>query len=164
MSDGEKYEVKCLSVINNTYDFDSKIMTAENVDEMKRMELAMMERTKKGYYRCKILHSQLYDEFIIANEKHCTPDMLRMLQHEMLTQNNKENHNAVASIAPKIKTFSKSSSLLTMVCIVVATQIVGNHKSCERIFANFGLHLDANLARHFRKKTKQRVGDKSNKK
>jgi len=148
--------VKYLSVVNNTYDFDSKIMTAENVDEMKRMELAMMQRTKKGYYRCKILHAQLYDEFIIENEKHCTPDMLSMLQHENTTKGNEANNNAVASVAPKSKTYSRSSSLLKRVYIVAATQIVGNHGSWERICAKFGLHLDANLARHFRKKRRNK--------
>jgi len=112
----------------------------------------MIERTKKGYYHCKILHNDLYNDFVVANTKHNTAEMLAMLQHENSTQKNEAYNHAVGSLAPKTKTFSKSSSLLTRVHIVAATQIVGNHETWERIFFRFVMELDPNLSRHFRKK------------
>ena len=112
----------------------------------------MIERTKKGYYRCTTLHKELYNEMLIAYSKYCTPTMLGMLQHEFSTQKNEAMNHSVATLAPKTKTFSKSSSLLTRVLLCGATQIVGHHEVWNRIFKKFNCSLDGNLSRHFQRK------------
>ena len=87
MSDEEQQDIKYLSIFdNNCVDFDEKIMTLENVAELKKMEAAMVDRTEKGYYRCKIKHEALYNECLAAYAKYCTPTMLAMLQHKFSTK------------------------------------------------------------------------------
>ena len=87
-----------------------------------------------------------------AYAKHSVPTMLEMLQHPHSTQPNEALNHSVGTIAPKTKTFSKSSSLLTRVNIIGATQVVGNYRLWMEIFASFRFKLDPNLSRRFRKK------------
>ena len=127
-------------------------MTTRDFEALKQMESTLIERTKRGYYRYKTLHRELYDEMLNAYSKYCTPTMLSILQHEFSTQKNETMNHSVATQAPKTKTFSKSSSLLTRVLICGATQIVGHHEVWTRIFTQFNLTMDANLSRHFQRK------------
>ena len=46
----------------------------------------MKDGTGKGYYRCNIKHQTFYEEFMKAVEKHITPSMMCMLQHDFSTQ------------------------------------------------------------------------------
>ena len=58
MTPEEKEEVKYLAIFeNNSEDFDEQIMSVDSVNELKKLEQAMMKRTEHGYYRCKI-HSK----------------------------------------------------------------------------------------------------------
>ena len=61
-------------------------MTTDNVASLKKVEAAIIDRTKKGYYCCKKLNHKLYSEMINACSKYCTPTMLGILQHEYSTQ------------------------------------------------------------------------------
>ena len=38
-----------------------------HVEALKRYEQAMTERTDKGYYRCKVQHEELYNEFMLCS-------------------------------------------------------------------------------------------------
>ena len=70
MSSEEKDEVKYLSIFDhNEDDFDEQVMIVENVAALKIYEQAMMERTDKGYYRCKVQHVELYNEFMSCYAK-----------------------------------------------------------------------------------------------
>ena len=87
MSPEEKEDSKYLSIFqNNEGDFDEKIMSLDGAAELKILERKMMERTDKGYYRCKIKHEDLYNECMRAYAKYITPDMLVMLQHNFSTK------------------------------------------------------------------------------
>ena len=63
----------------------------------------MIDRTTKGYYRCKIEHEELYNGCMKAHAIYCTPDMLAMLQHNYSTKENESTNHSVATLAPKIK-------------------------------------------------------------
>ena len=112
----------------------------------------MTDRTDKGYYCCKVKDEQLYNDFINAHKKHTTLEQLAMLQHDKSTQPNESMNHSVAAIAPKNKTFSKSSSLLTRVMLCAGAQIIGHHELWNRIFMKFDLKLDENLSRYLMKR------------
>ena len=87
MSDEERDDNKYLSIFdNNCVQFDEQIMSLESVTELKKMEAAMVDRTEKGYYRCKVKHEALYNECLAAYAKYYTPTMLAMLQHNFSTK------------------------------------------------------------------------------
>lgn len=153
MSPEEKDEVKYLSIFdNNEDDFDEQVMTVENVEALKKYEQAMTERTDKGYYRCKVQHESLYNEFMLCYEKYITPDMLKMLMHNFSTQKNEALNHSVATGAPKGKDYSQSASLQTRVMLTGAAQIVGHYQLWKRLFSKFKLELDSNLIRHLKGK------------
>ena len=112
MTSEERDDVKYLSIFdNNEDDFDEQVMTVKNVEALKKYEQAMTERTDKGYYRCKVQHEELYNEFMLCYAKYITPDMLKMLMHNFSTQKNEALNHSVATGAPKGKDYSQSTSL-----------------------------------------------------
>ena len=128
MTPEEKEEVKYLAIFeNNCEHFDEQIMSVDSVNELKKLEQAMMERTERGYYRCKIEHEEFYNECIKCYAKYCLPEMLKMLQHDYSTQKNEALNHSVASLAPKGKDYSKSSSLKTRILLTAGAQIVGHY-------------------------------------
>ena len=68
-----------------------------------KMEVSMIDRTYKGYYRCKIKHKYLYNDCIKAHATYCTPHMLAMLQHKFSTKKNEAMNHSVATLAQKKK-------------------------------------------------------------
>ena len=153
MTQEEKDEVKYLSIFdNNEDDFDEQVMSVENVDALKKYEQAMTERTDKGYYRCKVKHEKLYNEFMLCYKKYITPDMLRMLMHNFSTQKNESLNHSVATGAPKGKDYSQSPSLQTRVMLTGTAQIVGHYQLWKRLFSKFNLELDPNLIHHLKRK------------
>ena len=55
MTDEEKEDAKYLSIFESEYnDFDEKIMSLESLEELKKMEGSMINRTNRGYYRCMV--------------------------------------------------------------------------------------------------------------
>ena len=81
MTESQILDIKYLSIFENEYsDFDEKIMSLENSEELKKMEGAIIDRTNKGHYRCKLKHQTLFEECLLAHSKHCTPEMLEMLK------------------------------------------------------------------------------------
>ena len=93
MSESEINDIKYLGIFDTHSHFDEEIMTTKDVDALKQMESTLKDRTKRGYYRCKTLHRELYDEMLIAYSKYCTPAMLSMLQHEFSTQKKRGNES-----------------------------------------------------------------------
>jgi len=153
MTEEEKEDTKYLSIFESEYnDFDEKIMSLESLEALKKMEGSMIDRTNKGYYRCKIRDHLLYEECIAAMSKNCTEEMMAMLQHDKSTQPNEAMNHSVASSAPKTKTFSKSSSLTTRIMLVAGAQIIGHCELWKRVFNLFDLQIDKNLVRHLTKK------------
>ena len=138
MTEEEKQDTKYLAIFqNNSDEFDEQIMSVENQEQLKKLELSMKDRTDKGYYRCKIKHQTLYEEFTKAMEKYITPSMLCMLQHNFSTQKNESLNHAVTTLAPKGKDYSKSVSLKTRVMLTAGAQIVGHFQLWTRIFPDF---------------------------
>ena len=91
MSAEEKEDVKYLAIFeNNSENFDEQVMSVDCKNELKKLEEAMMQRTDKGYYRCKIQHAEFYNECMKCYARYSTPEMLKMLQHEYSTK--KTNH------------------------------------------------------------------------
>ena len=153
MTDEEKEDSKYLSIFENEYnEFDEGIMSLENTEELKRMESCIIDRTNKGYYRCKIKDAELYMEFMEAHAKYYTPVMLAMLLRCFSTHKNEAMNHSVGTSAPKTKTFSKTNSLKARVMLCAGAQIVGHHELWRRVFDKFNLPLDQNLSRHLETK------------
>jgi len=136
-----KYVTKCES----TYDVDENVFTPLEMKELKRRELALMERNQKGYYRCKVRHTKLYKEMTDAYAPYITKSMLEQLQHEWDTQKNEAMNTSVSAYAPKNKTYSMTQSLDTRVAIAAGVQILGYYQFWKRIFSEFDTEVDANL-------------------
>ena len=61
MSNEEKKDAKYLAIFQNgSENFDEEIMSVEDVNALKKLEQSMMDRTDKGYYRCKVIHRKIY--------------------------------------------------------------------------------------------------------
>ena len=83
MTEEEKLDTKYLAIFeNNIEQFDEQVISIDNAEELKKLELSMKDRTDKGYYRCKVLHQSLYNAFKNALTRYITEDMLVMLQHD----------------------------------------------------------------------------------
>ena len=120
-------DTKYLAIFeNNIEQFDEQVISIDNAEELKKLELSMKDRTDKGYYRCKILHQSLYNAFKNALTRYITEYMLVMLQHDFSTQKNESLNHAVANNVPKGKYYSKSVSLKTRVMLTGGAQIVGH--------------------------------------
>ena len=123
MIEDEKLDIKYLSIFENEYsNFDEKNMSLKSSEEFKNIEGSIINRTNKGYYQHKIKHQQLYEECVSAHSKYCIPEMLAILQHKYSMQKNEAKNHSVATMAPKTKTFSKSSSLKTRVMFCAGAQ------------------------------------------
>ena len=84
----------------------------------------------------KIKREYLYNYCMNTRAKYCTPKMLAILQHNYLIPKNEVvNHLVVTLLAPKIKDFSKSCSLLTRITLVSGAQIIGHYNLWNRIFS-----------------------------
>ena len=116
----------------------------------------MMDRTDKGYYRCKIRDENFYNECRTAIAKYITPQMLSMLQHEFSTKKNEALNHSVATLAPKGKDYSQSSSLKTRVMLTAGAQIQGHYRLWNRIFLKFKIPFDKNLISHLQMKEKNK--------
>ena len=153
MTPEEINDAKYLAIFqNNSEDFDEQIMSTENFNQLKKLEQSMMDRTDKGYYRCKIQHEGFYNECMTAMAKYITPQMLSMLQHEFSTQKNESLNHSVATLAPKGKDYSKSSSLKTRVMLTAGAQIKGHYLLWQQLFRKFLVPMDENLIRHLQVK------------
>ena len=87
MSEEEKKDAKYLAIFQNSSEhFDEEIMSVDDVNDLKKLEQSMMDRTDKGYYRCKVQHETFYKECKTALAKYITPEMLTMLQHNISTK------------------------------------------------------------------------------
>ena len=153
MTEEEKLDTKYLAIFeNNCEQFDEQVISIDNVEELKKLELSMKDRTDKGYYRCKTQHQSLYNDFKTALSKYITIYMLVMLQHDFSTQKNESLNHTVAALAPKGKDYSKSISLKTQVMMTGGAQIIGHSQLWRQIFSKCILQIDANLARHLKRK------------
>ena len=136
-----KYVTKCES----TYDVDENVFTPIEMNELKRREMALIERNQKGYYRCKVKHAKLYKEMTDAYAPYITKSMLVQLQHNWDTQKNEAMNTSVSCYAPKNKTYSLTESLDTRVAIAAGVQILGYHDFWRRLFSEFNMEMDDNL-------------------
>ena len=55
-------EFKYVTTCESTYGVDENVFTPLEMNELKRRELALIERSQKGYYCCKVRHTKLYNE------------------------------------------------------------------------------------------------------
>ena len=165
IGEDEKNECNYVQKFEETYNDAANMFAPTELDDLRKRELALMERNEKGYYRSKVKHAQLYGEMSLAYQPYITKPMLRQLQHPWSTQKNEAMNQSVASYAPKGKTYSLTNSLDTRVAIAGCVQILGYLEFWSLVFAAFDIELDDNLRKHLRNrdsaKMKKRTKDKS---
>ena len=81
-----------------------------------------------------------------------TPEMLFMLQYSLSTQKTESLNHSVATLDPKGKDYSQSSSLKTRVILTAGAQIVGHYSLWNRIFTQIDIVMDENLVRNLKKR------------
>ena len=111
----------------------------------------MIDRTNKGYYRCKIKYEDVYNDYMKVNTKYCMPVMLAMLQHNFPTQKNEAMNHSVVTLAPKTKDFLKQVHYIPELCCVPVYKWLGV-AICGTCLFFFKLESDTNLARHLKVK------------
>ena len=62
LDEEEITESKFFQNIDGTHVCDETIFTMENLEALKLREIAMVQRNERGYYRCKVTHTKLYNE------------------------------------------------------------------------------------------------------
>ena len=146
----------------DTHDDAAKVFSNTELEDLKRRELALMERNEKGYYRSKLEHAKLYSEISAAYQPYIEAEMLNMLRHPWSTQSNEAMNQSVAAYAPKGKTYSLTNSLDTRVSIAGSIQIVGYYSFWDQVFHKLNIDMDPNLRKHLqsrdiikKKKSKQ---------
>jgi hypothetical protein len=149
-----------LEAVLGEYDDDAKLLfSSTQLDILKEKEKVLLERRKHGYYRNKEQHKNAYAKISKAFAPYITRDMLAMLHHNWSTQRNEAMNKSVTSFAPKDKTFSLTTSLLTRVNIAGAMHNKGNHTVWNEVYDRFNLAFDANLSNNLlridRKKNNQ---------
>jgi len=164
-SDDEKILLESIDEVdevnNNEYfskidihDDAAKLFSTTEPEDMRKRELALMERNEKGYYRSKIEHAELYSQISAAYQPYTTKGMLEQLRHPCSTQENEAMNQSVAAYAPKGNTYYLTNSLDTRVCIAGSIQILGYLKFWTRVFHEPHIEMDLNLCKHLQSKDK----------
>ena len=91
----------------------AKLMEDANTTETHDKAIKKSERTKEGYYRCKIKDIALYNKMKFKYEKYISYQFLSQCRHEFDTQMNEGMNNSVAYYATKGSNYCGTSSLLT---------------------------------------------------
>ena len=105
----------------------------------------MVEGNDRGYYRCKVKDTILYEEIKQAYSRFVTPQMLKQLNLLWSTQKNEALNMSVSSYVPKVKHYSGTDSLLARVSIVAGCQVVGYAAFWTQICSSLGFDIDSNL-------------------
>ena len=132
----------------DTHDDAANVFSNTELEDLKKRELALMERNERGYYRSKLEHAELYTQMSAVYQPYIKEEMLEMLRHPWSTQTNEAMNQSVAAYAPKGKTFSLTDSLDTRVSIAGSIQIVGYFKFWDQVFRKLNIVMDPNLRKH----------------
>ena len=133
------------------YDLEDEIFSESDLQGWKEKEKRLVDRFKRGYYRCKQKNDAVYREICEIYKEYITEHYLQQLAHPYSTQHNEAMNHSVAAFAPKGKTFSKTESLDTRVAIAACIQILGYTEFWRQIFCELSITFDDNL-RHFLEK------------
>ena len=70
---------KCQYVtkVESIYNKIENVFSPTISHDLKEQEKSFMERNEKGYYCCKIINSELYEDMLLAYNQYCNSDMLK---------------------------------------------------------------------------------------
>ena len=139
----------------------SAMFSISNRDGLRQKELVMIKRNAEGYYRCKVKHSELYEEMTRDMAQFLDPKNAINAPTRLINSKNDTMSQSFASYAPKNKTYSKSTSLLTQVHIIAAIQIVGNSALWRMGFRTFGLATNDNVDDILEYKDREKIRKKA---
>ena len=75
ISDKEINDNTYFSKMNNTSDDATQLFSNTELEDLRKRELALMQRNEKGYYRSKIHHVELYRKMSAAYQPYITEPM-----------------------------------------------------------------------------------------
>jgi hypothetical protein len=85
-------------------------------------------------YRCKTENSKLYDQIHDVVSRFTTPVKLRECHHRYSYQKNESMNKVISRYVPKDRTFCKSMSLSSRVCLAVGLDSVRHKEYYQRFF------------------------------
>ena len=126
-------ELKYESIFQDNSVLENAVFTTAEIN-YKNREREILSRNSTAYYRCKVLHVDLYKKIMKIIEPYLTNDMLQMLHHGWDTQLNESMNQQVNRYAPKNRHYSKTDSLRTRVAIAAEVQVYGYYRFWTDVF------------------------------
>ena len=127
-------ELKYESIFQDNSVLENVVFTTAEMNHYKMREREILSGNSSSYYRCKVLHEDLYQKIMKIIEPYLTDDMLQMLHHGWYTQLNESMNQSVCSYAPKNRHYSKTDSLKTRVAVAAGVQINGCYRFWTDVF------------------------------
>ena len=88
---------------------------------------------------------KLFNQIMQAISPFLSHDMLSMLWHTSDTNLNEAMNRSISSFAPKDRTFSRTMSLNTRVCIAVGVNILGHYEFWKKVLDRLGVKMSDSL-------------------
>ena len=110
------------------------------------------ERSREGYYRCKVKDKELYESLCDLYRPYITEERIGQCKHEFETQVNEGMNTCVAKYAPKGRHYSKTISLEARVKIAAGIYNVGYHFFWTEIMKGLGIDIEPSLEEYLLKK------------
>ena len=116
-------------------------------------------RERKGYYKDKTKHSDLYSLLNQIIKSYSTEEKIKEIKHPHSTQKNEAMNTSVLQVAPKNKNISRSTRLHTNIGTKVCTTSVGYEEFSRRLFIECDLDTKQyeQTMKHMRKKDVERM-------
>ena len=98
---------------------------------------------KKHYFLSKSDDPKMYEQLQTALQPYFTAESLTDINHSYITQNNESLNGVIATLAPKHKNYSSSTSLKGRVSLAILITNIGYHSTLVRLYT----HLSINMSR-----------------
>ena len=110
------------------------------------------ERSREGYYRCKVKDKELYESLCDLYEPYITEERIGQCKHEFETQVNEGMNTCVAKYAPKGRHYSKTISLEARVKVAAGIYNIGYHFFWTEVMKELGINIEPSVEEYLLKK------------
>ena len=113
-------------------------------------------RKKKGYYRSKIHHAELYLQMKQIYKKLTTDDRLRECMHPYDSQINEAMNTSVAKYARKGRTYCTTMSLTNRVMLAMGVHNLGYYGFWKLVLESLSIEISPSLKNHLQQKDRKK--------
>jgi hypothetical protein len=112
-------------------------------------------------YRCKVKNHLLYKQIRDIMDRFTETGKLKECHHTFSSQKNESMNKLISRFVPKDRTFSRSMSLGSRVCLAVGIDSVGHAEYYDRILAEMSVTFPANTRTMLTRMTGKREYDRN---